>query len=210
MKKRFPSNRQTICFSAQLVISNNKIKKNSDNNKSSKSSKYKNDTDQNTAVDEFKETELNNNSISCSQKQPVVNNSECKISDLDSLIQNQYDILSMAVQNIMAVSSENICVNNKSDNKVNKEPKYFSTDNVSLKNKSQDFPSIIEDLEFKEVLSRFSEESLSMSAENILGSSLKGFSTLPRKKLKSYKSLYTFPAIDEGRYSVFNFICCLS
>ena len=134
---------------------------------------------------------------------------ECKISDLDSLIQNQYDILSMAVQNIMAVSSENICVNNKSD-KISQEPKYFSTDNVSVKKECQGFSSIIEDLEFKEVLSRFSEESLSMSAENILGSSLKKFSTLPRKKPKSHKSLYTFPAIDEGRYSLFNFICCLS
>ena len=76
-----------------------------------------------------------------------------KLSDLDSLIQNQYDILSVAVKNIMAVSSEQIYTKYQDPVKeLNKRVKYVSSDNVCEKENS--FSSLIEDLEFEEALCR--------------------------------------------------------
>ena len=146
-----------------------------------------------------KELELNNNSICMlDQSEAPLPSKDCNLGDLDSMIQNQFDILSLAVKNILAVSSEDIYAKHKTYGKIGQTVKWkcFSTDNIFQKESS--LVSIEEDLEFKEALCKFSEESLSMSAENIVTNSLKNISAASRKK-STHKSLNIFPMISEGR-----------
>ena len=185
--------------SAELVIKNNKTSRvrGEVREKSSSSAPHSEKTRKNTSIKleaDVKCCELNNNSIQIDQSDPPQQQS----SDTAVIIQNQCDILNTAVKNILAVSSENIYATKRAA--VVKTPglKYVSTENI-LGNENS-LTSIVEDLEFKEALFRFSEESLSMSAENILSSSLKNISKKSRSKA-AYKSLHTntFPMIAEGK-----------
>lgn len=181
----------SVC-SAELVIRNNKSGRVQDNNREKSAEKR----GVSAEAERCAAAEVNNNSI-CPDPSQGPQPKECNLGELDSIIQNQYDILSMAVKNILAVSSEDIYGKNKSDGR-NKKVKYLSTDDIL--GKENEFVSIVEDLEFKEALCRFSEESLSMSAENILTTSLKNLSSGSRKKL-IHKSLNVFPMISEGKMS---------
>ena len=190
----------SVC-SAELVIRNNKSGRVQDNNREKSAEKRGVSAEAERCAAAASEaagkvSEVNNNSI-CPDPSQGPQPKECNLGELDSIIQNQYDILSMAVKNILAVSSEDIYGKNKSDGR-NKKVKYLSTDNIL--GKENEFVSIVEDLEFKEALCRFSEESLSMSAENILTTSLKNLSSGSRKKL-IHKSLNVFPMISEGKMS---------
>ena len=151
---------------------------------------------------ERKETEeLNNNSI-CFDPVDAPTTKVCNLGDLDSLIQNQYEILNKAVINILAISSDDIYAKHKSQSKVNvKEVNYTPREKVTKKGNT--FTSIVEDLEFKEALCRFSEESLSMSAENILQTS--SLKRVTRRK-PSHKSLSTFDIIAEGKVVSVNIV----
>ena len=126
-------------------------------------------------------SELNNNS---SQQ-------DHNLCHLDNLIQDQCNILTRAVENILAVSSEDIFHSKVSEKKVSSDSKEnFQTGQESL--------LLVEDVDFKEALDRFSEETLSMSTENILWSTVKNNSkSKPRKYLE--RSFNTFPIINEGR-----------
>ena len=190
----------SVC-SAELVIRNNKSGRAQDNReKCAEKRRVSAEAERCAAAGEAagKVSEVNNNSI-CTDPSQGPQPKECNLGELDSIIQNQYDILSMAVKNILAVSSEDIYGKNKSDGR-NKKVKYLSTDNIP--GKENEFLSIVEDLEFKEALCRFSEESLSMSAENILTTSLKNLSFGSRKKL-IHKSLNVFPIISEGKMCMY-------
>ena len=127
---------------------------------------------------------LNNNSSLHDHNNPP-GNRQCHLGDLDNLIQDQYDILSRAVENILAVSSEDIFHGKVSERKESSESKE-KTEEERLQ--------LVEDVDFKEALDKFSEETLSMSSENILKNCSKSQS---RKYLN--RSLKTFPIIDEGR-----------
>ena len=116
---------------------------------------------------------LNNNSSLHDHNRP-------QLGELDNLIQDQYDILSRAVENILAVSSEDIFHGKVSERKESSESKDKTEEDV--------------DVDFKEALEKFSEETLSMSSENILKNCSKSQS---RKYLN--RSFKTFPIIDEGR-----------
>ena len=116
---------------------------------------------------------LNNNSSLHDHNRP-------QLGELDNLIQDQYDILSRAVENILAVSSEDIFHGKVSERKESSESKEKTEEDV--------------DVDFKEALEKFSEETLSMSSENILKNCSKSQS---RKYLN--RSFKTFPIIDEGR-----------
>ena len=116
---------------------------------------------------------LNNNSSLHDHNRP-------QLGELDNLIQDQYDILSRAVENILAVSSEDIFHGKVSERKESSESKEKTEEDV--------------DVDFKEALEKFSEETLSMSSENIVKNCSKSQS---RKYLN--RSFKTFPIIDEGR-----------
>ena len=122
---------------------------------------------------------LNNNSSLHDHNRPS-GDRVCQLGELDNLIQDQYDILSRAVENILAVSSEDIFHGKVSERKESSESKEKTEEDV--------------DVDFKEALEKFSEETLSMSSENILKNCSKSQS---RKYLN--RSFKTFPIIDEGR-----------
>ena len=134
--------------------------------------------------------ELNNNSI-CTDPGDAANRNVCNLSDLDYFIQNQYDILNKAVTNILAVSSDDIYAKHEKDNK---DVSCAIRENITKK--KNNFASIVEDLEFKEALCRFSEESFSMSAENLLQKT--SFNQVSRKK-PTHKSLNTFDLVAKGK-----------
>ena len=138
--------------------------------------------------------ELNNNTI-CIDPGKAPTTKVCNLGDLDSLIQNQYDVLNKAVINILAVSSDDIYAKHKSQSKIHKNVNYTSRENFTRKEST--FDSIVEDLEFKEALCRFSEESLSMSAENILQTT--SLKCVSRKK-PTHKSLNILDKIAEGKF----------
>ena len=111
-------------------------------------------------------------------------------------IQDQYNVLSLAVQNIIAVSSEDIYSTKSTEKKL------ASSD---TKESNSVFLPLEEDVDFKEVLNRFSEETRSLSAENFLAAPVRNISkSLGRKYLN--RSFNTFPIIDEGRSSILYFI----
>ena len=163
--------------STQLVIRNSKmgLARNRENRESG------------LLAGEGKEPELNNNSLSLDHN---------KHRDLDLMIQDQYNILSLAVQNIIAVSSEDIYSSKSTEKKLaNSETKESRSVLLPLE----------EDVDFKEVLNRFSEETRSLSSENFLAAPVKNISkSLGRKYLN--RSFNTFPIIDEGRSSILYFI----
>ena len=163
------------CVSTQLVIRNSKmgLTRNRENREA--------------------ETELNNNSLSLDQNKLP----DCKHRDLDLMIQDQYNILSLAVQNIIAVSSEDIYSSKVTEKKLG------SSD--TTKESRPVFLPLEEDVDFKEVLNRFSEETRSLSSENFLAAPVRNISkSLGRKYLN--RSFNTFPIIDEGRSSILYFI----
>lgn len=154
-------------------------------------------------------SELNNNSIDLVKSIPPENEQLICNDECDSLIQNQCEILNMAVKNILAVSSENIYVKKT----VSRTPslKCFSSENILEKDHS--LASIVEDSEFKEALFRFSEESLSMSADNILTNSLKKITKKSRSQSTHQSmNINTFPLIAQGKsLDHFRFGCaCLA
>ena len=139
------------------------------------------------------ETELNNNSLSLDQNKLP----ECKHRDLDLMIQDQYNILSLAVQNIIAVSSEDIYSSKSTEKKL--------ASSETTKESRPVFLPLEEDVDFKEVLNQFSEETRSLSSENFLAAPVRNISkSLGRKYLN--RSFNTFPIIDEGRSSILYFI----
>ena len=164
--------------STQLVIRNSKMGLASQNRENRESG---------LLAGEGKEPELNNNSLSLDHN---------KHRDLDLMIQDQYNILSLAVQNIIAVSSEDIYSSKSTEKKLaNSETKESRSLLLPLE----------EDVDFKEVLNRFSEETRSLSSENFLAAPVKNISkSLGRKYLN--RSFNTFPIIDEGRSSILYFI----
>ena len=139
------------------------------------------------------ETELNNNSLSLDQNKLP----ECKHRDLDLMIQDQYNILSLAVQNIIAVSSEDIYSSKSTEKKLA---------NSDTKESRSVLLPLEEDVDFKEVLNQFSQETRSLSSENFLAAPpVRNISkSLGRKYLN--RSFNTFPIIDEGRSSILYFI----
>ena len=154
------------CISTQLVIRNSKMGR----------ARKRENTEA--------ETELNNNSVSLDHN---------RVTDFDTIIQDQYNILSLAVQNIIAVSSEEIYSSKSTEKKL------ASSD---TKESSSVFLPLEEDVDFKEVLNRFSEETRSLSAENFLAAPVRNISkSLGRKYLN--RSFNTFPIIDEGRSSIY-------
>ena len=120
--------------------------------------------------------------------------------DQDILIQNQFDIHSLAVKNILAISKEDIYGKDKIFEKVRKKVICFSTDDISKKDMSS--ISIVEDLKFEEALSKFTEESILMSRENIVTNSSNNLSFVSKKK-STNKSLNCFPNNYEGRSIIF-------
>ena len=163
------------CVSTQLVIRNSKmgLTRNRENREA--------------------ETELNNNSLSLDQNKLP----ECKHRDLDLMIQDQYNILSLAVQNIIAVSSEDIYSSKSTEKKLA---------NSDTKESRSVLLPLEEDVDFKEVLNQFSQETRSLSSENFLAAPpVRNISkSLGRKYLN--RSFNTFPIIDEGRSSILYFI----
>ena len=115
--------------------------------------------------------------------------------NIQGYIQDQCEILSLAVQDIMAVSSEEIY----SSRRVSTDSK----ENIDG-NTRQTLIPLEDDVDFKEALNKFSEETLSMSAENILSAPVKNISKSQRRKYLN-RSFNTFPIIDEGRSSEFYF-----
>ena len=93
---------------------------------------------------------LNNNSSLHDHNRPS-GDRLCQLGELDNLIQDQYDILSRAVENILAVSSEDIFHGKVSERKESSESKEKTEEDV--------------DVDFQEALEKFSEETLSMSSE---------------------------------------------
>ena len=160
------------CVSTQLVIRNSKL------------GLTRNREKKETGGGEGRERELNNNSVSLDHN---------KHRDLDLIIQDQYNILSLAVQNIIAVSSEEIY----SSRRVSTDSK----ENIDG-NTRQTLMPLEDDVDFKEALNKFSEETLSMSAENILSAPVKNISKSQRRKYLN-RSFNTFPIIDEGRSSIY-------
>ena len=137
-----------------------------------------------------REAELNNNSVILADNN-LPGDRECSLAALDLLIEDQYNILSLAVQNILAVSSEEIYSSKVQDKKLSSD----CTENGNCQ-------ELVEDIDFKEALHKFSEETLSMSKENILSD--KNISkSLGRKYLNG--SFNTFPMI-EGRSPILYFI----
>ena len=183
-----------LCFrSAKLVIRSNKSNLRGQHQQNLKKSVESKSV---TLKANEKCSELNNNSIDVAQHSLRENEQKICNDECDSLIQNQCDILNMAVKNILAVSSENIYVKKT----VSRTPslKCFSSENILEKDDS--LVSIVEDSEFKEALFRFSEESLSMSAENILTSSLKKITKKSRSQpTHQSMNINTFPMIAEGK-----------
>ena len=142
---------------------------------------------ENREEDGREETELNNNCLSLDH-----NNHR----ELDLMIQDQYNILSLAVQNIIAVSSEDIYSSKSTEKKLA---------NSDTKESRSVLLPLEEDVDFKEVLNQFSEETRSLSSENFLAAPVRNISkSLGRKYLN--RSFNTFPIIDEGRSSILYFI----
>ena len=155
------------CVSTQLVIRNSKMGR----------ARKRENTEA--------ETELNNNSVSLDHN---------RVTDFDTIIQDQYNILSLAVQNIIAVSSEEIYSSKSTEKKL------ASSD---TKESNSVFLPLEEDVDFKEVLNQFSQETRSLSSENFLvAPPVRNISkSLGRKYLN--RSFNTFPIIDEGRSSIY-------
>ena len=84
----------------------------------------------------------------------------------DTLIQDQFDILSLAVENILSISSENV-FNHGARVTEAKSDKNVSSESVSnMKSTSENNTSpLVEDVDFQDVLEKFSQESLSMSQQ---------------------------------------------
>ena len=84
----------------------------------------------------------------------------------DTLIQDQFDILSRAVENILSISSENV-FNDGARVTEAKSDKNVSSESVSnMKSTSENNTSpLVEDVDFQDVLEKFSQESLSMSQQ---------------------------------------------
>ena len=141
--------------------------------------------------------ELNNNSICIldHSKTPPPSKDPYWVNP-DMMIQNQFDIHSLAVKNILAISSEDIYAKVK---KVRTKVICFSSEDISQTEKS--LISIVEDLEFEEALCKFSEESLSMSTENIMTNSLKNVSSVFKNK-STTKSMNIPPMNAEGRSNI--------
>ena len=148
-----------------------------------------------------------NRNFSCmldqSSETPLPSKNLNLVEDQDILIQNQFDIHSLAVKNILAISKEDIYGKDKIFEKDRKKVIYFSTDDISQKDIS--LISIVEDLNFEEALSKFSEESILMSTENIVTNSSTNLSSVSQKK-STNKSLNCFPNNYEGRSNIF-FVC---
>ena len=141
--------------------------------------------------------ELNNNSICIlDQSETPPQSKDTHRVDPDLMIQNQFDIHSLAVKNILAISSEDIY---SKDKNVRTKVICFSSEDISQTERS--LISIVEDLEFEEALCKFSEESLSMSAENIMTNSLKNLSSVFKNK-STTKSMNIFPINAEGRSNI--------
>ena len=140
--------------------------------------------------------ELNNNSICIlnQSKTPPPSKAANRV-DPDLMIQNQFDIHSLAVKNILAISSEDIYAKDK---KVRTKVICFSSEDISQTERS--LISIVEDLEFEEALCKFSEESLSMSTENIMTNSLKKSSVF--KNESTTKSMNIIRINAEGRSNI--------
>ena len=84
----------------------------------------------------------------------------------DTLIQDQFDILSLAVENILSISSENV-FNDGARVTEAKSDKNVSSESVSnMKSTSENNTSpLVEDVDFQDVLEKFSQESFSMSQQ---------------------------------------------
>ena len=163
------------CVSTQLVIRNSKL------------GLTRNRENRERGGGEGRERELNNNSVSLDHN---------KHRDLDLIIQDQCNILSLAVQNIIAVSSEDIYSSKSTEKKL--------SGSDTKESRAVVLP-LEEDVDFKEVLNRFSEETRSLSSENFLAAPVRNISkSLGRKYLN--RSFNTFPIIDEGRSSSLYFI----
>ena len=97
------------------------------------------------------------------------------------MIQDQFDILSLAVENLLSISSENIYNHGSTMNL-----KGVSSESVSYNRSTSEnnLSPLVEDIDFQDVLNMFSKESMSMSQQ---------------KSSEKCDQVDSFPTFHEGR-----------